>query len=111
MNFLLPAVILTFLFGFSGETVAQTANDKNKVPREYRLKLQFPKPDLHNIPNFPPKKLFLFKNGKLAKSDFDNMPFYIPDLSKSIKMPDYKPDPKINYTIRKFKLHKNFKMK
>ncbi len=103
MNFIILSLVFVSFLSFSGLSLAQTTeSDKDRNP-VIKMHL-FDKPGKVKIPELPRQKLFMFGKRGLAKAGYDNMPLYVPDISKSIKMPEYKPDPELHYTIKRFRL-------
>ena len=108
MNFIILNLVFVSFLSFSGLSFAQiTESDKDNNP-VIKMHL-FDKPGKVKIPKPPRQKLFMFGKRGLAKADYDNMPLYVPDISKSIKMPEYKPDSEIHYTIKRFRLNERNK--
>ncbi len=112
MNIFFIAATFILFSGLTEYSFSQTFNkDIKKHLHDYSLKLQFKKPGQKSLAEFPKQKLFLYKKGKITKADLDNMPLHVPDFSKSVKIPQYKPDPAIRYTIKRFKTDKIPKIK
>ncbi len=108
MNLLVLSLFFILLSCYSDLTFAQVPNDDKERNPVTKMHL-FTNPGEVKIPEFPRQKFFVFKKHGLASADFDNMPIHIPDFSKSIKMPQHKPNKKIRYTIKDFKLNGKIK--